>query len=89
MSESAPIGRTDDPAAYVTPRRSAEDDDVAAGYGGAVADSGPDDPDVDAEDLRSSSDDDRRAGFGTSVGDQDDLDAADADDITRRLVEGR
>jgi hypothetical protein len=89
MSESAPIGRTDDPEAYETIRRTSEDDDVDAGYGGSVADSGPDDPDIDAEDLRSSSDDDRRAGYGTSAGDQDDLDAAESDDVTRRLSEGR
>jgi hypothetical protein len=89
MSESAPIGRTDDPEAYVTARRTSEDDDVDAGYGRAATDSGPEDPDIDAEDLRSSSDDDRPAGFGTSVGDQDDLDVAASDDITLRLSEGR
>jgi hypothetical protein len=89
MSESAPIGRTDDPLAYETARRTSEDDDADAGFGATVADSGPDDPDIDAEDLRSSSDDDRRAGFGTSVGDRDDLDVAASDDITLRLSEGR
>jgi hypothetical protein len=89
MSESTPIGRTDDPQAYETARRSADDDDVDAGFGGAAADYGPDDPDIDAEDLRSSSDDDSRAGYGRSAGDQDDDDAAEADDITLRLAEGR
>ena len=89
MSESAPIGRTDDPEAYVTARRSSTDDDVDAGYGGAAADSGPDDPDIDAEDLRSSSDDDRRAAYGTSIPDRDALDVAASDDITLRLSEGR
>jgi hypothetical protein len=89
MSESAPIGRTDDPLAYETARRTSEDDDIDAGYGRAAADSGPDDPDIDAEDLRSSEDDDRRAGYGTSAGDQDDLDVAASDDITLRLSEGR
>jgi hypothetical protein len=89
MSESTPIGRTDDPAAYESARPSSEDADVDAGFGGRAADSGPDDPDIDAEDLRSSTDDDRRAGSGSSVGDQDDLDVADSDDITERLVEGR
>lgn len=89
MSESAPIGRTDDPEAYVTARRTSEDADVDAGSGGPGADSGPDDPDIDAEELRSSSDDDRRAAFGTSVGDLDDLDVAASDDITLRLSEGR
>ena len=87
MSESAPIGRTHDPDAYVTARPTSEDEDVDAGYGGAAADFGPDDPDIDAEDLRSSSDDDRRAGSGTSAGDQDDLDAAESDDVTLRLTE--
>jgi hypothetical protein len=89
MSEGTPISRLGDPDAYETARRSALDDDVAAGSGGTVADSGPDDPDIDAEDLRSSGDDDRRAGYGTSVGDQDDLDVAASDDITLRLSEGR
>ena len=89
MSESAPIGRTDDPAAYETGRRTSEDSDVDAGFGSAAEDSGPDDPDIDAEELRSSSDDDRRAGYGTSVGDLDDLDVAASDDITLRLSEGR
>jgi hypothetical protein len=89
MSESAPIGRTDDPLAYETTRRTSEDGDVDAGYGGAATDSGPDDPDIDAEELRSSSDDDRRAAFGTSVVDQDDLDVAASDDVTLRLSEGR
>jgi hypothetical protein len=89
MSESTPIGRTDDPQAYETARRSADDDDVDAGFGGAAADSGPDDPDIDGEELRSSSDDDRRAGSGRSAGDQDDEDVAESDDITERLLEGR
>jgi len=89
MSESAPIGRTDDPEAYVTARRTSEDADADAGYGGAAADSGPDDTDIDAEELRSSSDDDRRAGYGTSIEDQDALDVAASDDITLRLSEGR
>jgi hypothetical protein len=89
MSEGTYFGRIDDPDAYETMRRSAADDDVDAGFGGAAADSGPDDPDVDAEELRSSSDDDRRAGFGRSTSDQDDLDAADADDVTLRLTEER
>jgi hypothetical protein len=89
MSESAPIGRTDDPLAYETSRRTSEDGDVDAGYGAAATDSGPDDPDIDAEDLRSSSDDDRRAAFGTSVVDRDDLDVAASDDITLRLSDGR
>jgi hypothetical protein len=89
MSESAPIGRTDDPEAYVTARPTSEDEDVDAGFGRGAADYGPDDPDIDAEDLRSSSDDDRRAAFGTSVADQDTLDVAASDDITLRLSEGR
>jgi hypothetical protein len=89
MSESAPIGRTDDPLAYETTRRTSEDADVDTEYGGAAADSGPDDPDIDAEELRSSADDDRRAGRGTSIEDQDDLDVAASDDITLRLSEGR
>jgi hypothetical protein len=89
MSESTPIGRTDDPAAYETARRSSEDADIDAAFGDAAADSGPDDVDIDAEDLRSSDDDDRRAAFGRSAEDQDDADAADSDDITERLVDGR
>ena len=89
MSESAPIGRTDDPLAYETGRPTSEDEDVDAGFGAAPADSGPDDPDIDAEDLRSSSDDDRRAGFGSSIADRDVLDVAASDDITLRLSEGR
>jgi hypothetical protein len=89
MSEGIPIGRLNDPEAYETGRRSSEDDDVDAGFGGAAVDSGPDDPDIDAEELRSSSDDDRRAGYGRSAGDQDDEDSAESDDITERLLEGR
>jgi hypothetical protein len=79
MSEANPIGRTDDPEAVESSRRSSADADHEAPYTGPGAD------DPEADDLRQSVDDDRAAGFGRSAGDQDDVDAQEADDIAARL----
>ena len=85
MSEGTPINRPFDPD-YYDRKRSSEEEDIDAGYGGAAPDSGPDDPDIDAEELRSTDDDDRRAAFGGSISDQDDRDAEDAGNIALRLT---
>jgi|tagenome__1003787_1003787.scaffolds.fasta_scaffold20961411_5 hypothetical protein len=79
MTEGTPIGRTDDPDAVESSRRSSADADHEAVY------AAPDESDRDPEDERESVDDDRASGFRRSTGDQDDVDAEEADDITLRL----
>jgi hypothetical protein len=83
MTEGTPIGRTDDPDAVESSRRSSADADHEAAY------AAPDESDRDPEDERESVDDDRTAGFGRSAGDQDDVDAQEADVIAARLSSDR
>jgi hypothetical protein len=90
MSESAPIGRTDDPDAVESSRRTSADADHGSPPGERRAEAWSEDADADPDDLQSSSDSDRAAGYGTrSAADQVDVDAQEADVIAARLTSER